>query len=404
MCMFSGNVRFVGATRIFARREAGRQLLAYAMSVEMDGALAMVLPLPVPPAPAEDAVEFVDLKGYADFFDDLAKAFPVAVAAGFSQSLSREAPAERTLVVHDVGDFVASFVPTRKDFARLDPRFRLPEHVFDRLPQYTDFGFAVFQLKPSRNRQDVHPMAFSFPSRDEGIFFPTVHVHDGRVESQASFDHTLYCQADGMIGATLGWERSANRLGASVDVAKSRGLVDGDAIGFKEALFGPLTNDDVWLRAPEGIGMHELRGAGECFEFRIGASYAYTFGVLPESAERWRRTARHDLGRVARALREGLPALVSARRERWRLAPITPGMPEHFMNGDRFWSGTDYMSGQPGPPRGVRGVVTFSPFTKRVHAQTVRLGFDATPDDGVVSDIGVALKEILDNALRFERS
>src|SRR5678816_3478262 len=195
MCMFSRNVRFVGGTKIFAKRSGARQSLAYAMSVEMDEALAMVLPLPVPPSPPEDAVEFVDLKGYPKLFDDLANAFPVAAVAGaYSQSLSREPPVKRALVVHDVGDFVASFVPTRKDFARLDARFRLDDGVFDRLPQYADWGFAVFQLKASKNRQDVHPMAFSFPSREDGIFFPTVHVHHGQVEPEANFDHMLYCQ------------------------------------------------------------------------------------------------------------------------------------------------------------------------------------------------------------------
>jgi hypothetical protein len=397
--MFSRNVRFVGGTKIFARRDGARQSLAYSMSVEMDEALAMVLPLPVPPSPPEDAIEFVDLKGYANLFGDFEKAFPVAVAGAFSQSLSRGAPVQRALVVHDVGDFVASFVPSRKDFGRLDARFRLDDGVFDRLPQYADWGFAVFQLKPSKKRQDIHPMAFSFPVREEGsIFFPTVHVHHGRVEPEANFSHMLYAQAGGVLGATLDWTRSAGTLGQYVDAPRTRGLVDGDAIAFQKPLFGTITNDDVWLRAPEGIEMHELRGSGECFEFAMGAMYAFAIGKLPENMERWRDTGRHRLGHVARALREGLPALVSARRDRWALAPITPDMPEHFMNGDKFWSGTSYMNGKANPPRGGRGVVTFSPFTARVHTQTVRLGFAAIPDDGVVSDINVALKEILDHA------
>ncbi|HEY2369307.1 MAG TPA: hypothetical protein VGH87_23075, partial [Polyangiaceae bacterium] len=263
-------MRFVGGTRIFARRDGARQSLAYAMSVEMDEALAMVLPLPVPPFAREDAVEFVDLKGYANFFDDLAKAFPMPVAAALSQGLSRDAPAPRALVVHDVGDFVASFVPRRKDFARLDERFRLDDGVFDRLPQYADWGFAVFQLKPSKKKQDVHPMAFSFPMREEGVFFPTVHVHDGRVLPEAHFDHMLYCQADGVLGATLGWSRSTFRLGALVDATRARGLIDADAMGFQQPLFGSLANEDMWLRAPEGVTMDDLHGSGECFEFLIG--------------------------------------------------------------------------------------------------------------------------------------
>jgi hypothetical protein len=397
--MFSRNVRFVGGTKIFARHDGTRQSLAYSMSVEMDEALAMVLPLPVPPSPREDAVEFVDLKGYPKLFDDLANAFPVAFAGAYSQSASRGGPpVQRALVVHDVGDFVASFVPARRDFSRLDARFRLADDVFDRLPQYTDWGFAVFQLKASKKRQDVHPMAFSFPSRDAGLFFPTLHVHHGQVEPTANFDHMLYCQADGVLGATLAWSRSPKPLGENVDAKRAKGLVDGDAGGFQQALFGGITNDDVWLRAPEGLTIDDLRGSGDCFDFAIGAMFAHAHGKLPDNMERWRETARHRLGHVARALREGLPALVESRRAAWKLAPITPDMPAHFMNGPQLWSGTDYMHGRPNPQRGVRGVVTFSPFTDRVHTQTVRLGFDAIPDDDTVVRIVAALKEILDHA------
>jgi len=396
MCMFSRNVRFVGGTKIFARRNGPRQSLAYSMSVEMDEALAMVLPLPVPPSPQEDAVEFVDLKGYPKLFDDLANAFPMPIAGAYSQALSRGPVTRAPLVVHDVGDFVASFVPTRKDFSRLDARFRLDETVFDQLQQYADWGFAVFQLKASKKRQDVHPMALSFPSRDEGIFFPTVHVHHGRALPEASFDHMLYCQADGLLGATLDWGRSPAALGKHVDASRARGLVDGEAIGFQRALFGSLTNDDVWLRAPEGLTMDDLHGSGECFDFTIGAMFAHAYGKLPENMERWRHTGQHRLGHVARALREGLPALVTSRRAAWKLAPITPDLPAFFMNGPQLWSGTTYLNGSPNAPRGSRGVVTFSPFTDRVHTQTVKLGFSAIPDDDVVSEIGIALRQILD--------
>jgi len=47
MCMFSREVRFVGATKILARAlPGGGQVLAYSMAVEAQSDLAMVLPLP----------------------------------------------------------------------------------------------------------------------------------------------------------------------------------------------------------------------------------------------------------------------------------------------------------------------------------------------------------------------
>ena len=84
-------------------------------------------------------------------------------------------------------------MPSLKDFDRLDPGFRLPEATWNQLPDYGDYGFAVFQLQAGRHQ--THPMAFEFPRRDSSqLFFPTVHVHDGHVHPEAGFDHSLYCQ------------------------------------------------------------------------------------------------------------------------------------------------------------------------------------------------------------------
>jgi hypothetical protein len=105
----------------------------------------------------------------------------------------RFAPPVPRLKVHEVGSFVASFVPHRDDFHRLEPRFRMPDAVWDALPDARDFGFAVFQLKPGTHQ--IHPMAMRFRTRfPSRLFFPTVHVHDGRVHATAKFDHALYYQ------------------------------------------------------------------------------------------------------------------------------------------------------------------------------------------------------------------
>jgi hypothetical protein len=188
MCCFSGRVAHVGGTNIFARRMGARQALVYSMNVELDDAVAMVLPLPVARA-AEDALAFVDLSGYASFFKDLAAAFPQPQSRGAPGLLAaRGAPAK--LQVHDVGDFIASFAPSPADLERLDERFRISPALFAARPEYRDWGFAVFQLKPRRRSfwrrregaQTIHPMAFTFESRQpDALFFPMVHVHDGTV-------------------------------------------------------------------------------------------------------------------------------------------------------------------------------------------------------------------------------
>jgi hypothetical protein len=228
MCCFSGPVTAVGDTRIFARATEGdRQLLVYAMKVALSGEVAMVLPIPTPPRAPEDAVRWVDLSSCPGFFTDLETLFPQPQSFGPGPIPGGIPMAARApLLVADVGDFEASFVPTIADFDRLDPRFRLPPSVFGALPQYADWGFAVFKLRahgppPSvftRARQALlggaprppepfHPMAFELPRRDPStLFFPTVHVHDGAVHPRAHFDHALYAQAPAApAGWTEGW-------------------------------------------------------------------------------------------------------------------------------------------------------------------------------------------------------
>jgi hypothetical protein len=151
MCIFTGRVAYVGGTKIFARltaNEAGEivQYLIYSMSVSTNSELAMILPLPVS-SQTEDALDFIPLNGYPEFFEDMENGFPTPIGA-FGESVVCDVGSTRgKLAVQAVGDFVASFVPTLTDFDRLDDRFRLPTATWNELPQYRDWGFAVFQLK-----------------------------------------------------------------------------------------------------------------------------------------------------------------------------------------------------------------------------------------------------------------
>jgi hypothetical protein len=248
MCCFSRAVQSVSGTSIFARAIDGvRQALVYEMSLAADGDLAMVLPIPVPAGSPEDAVQFVSLQGYPSFFRDLERAFPMELMARFApQGFGPPAVRPAPLVVHDVGDFDASFVPTAGDFVRLDPRFRLPEEALRALTHYRDWGFAVFKLKvPSQSKSRFHPMAFTFPRRDPGrLFFPTLHIHDGKVHSRAHFDHALYAQ---WARAPVGFQASAQAAGAVVDEERARGLVEPMALLHRLEIRGVVENRDVWV-------------------------------------------------------------------------------------------------------------------------------------------------------------
>jgi hypothetical protein len=243
MCCFSGPVQSVAGTRVFARATAGgKQALAYQMTLSAAEDVAMILPLPVPQGVGDGAVRFINLEAYGTFFEDLWKGVhPVTRSAGLMPSNAKAA-----LEVVQVGSFEASFVPTVKDFGRLDPRFRLPAATWDALPEYKSYGFAVFKLR--RESHTFHPMAFEFPRSDVSkLFFPTVHVHDGQVHPKAPFDHTLYCQLPAAARAAPAWRESAGLAGQFMDVALSNGLVDPDAHCYLQSLQGSLPNRDTWV-------------------------------------------------------------------------------------------------------------------------------------------------------------
>jgi hypothetical protein len=200
------------------------------------------------------------------------------MARGGTRSLSAQ-PAN--LVVHDVGDFEASFVPSRADLSRLDPRFRLPDAALDALPVGDDWGFAVFKLKhtapapppaaepgfferllgkptppaPPPMPKRFHPMAFRFPRRDPGrLFLPTLHVHDGAVHGTATFDHTLYVQQlhAPASAEAADWVAQERVVSAVVDVARTAGLLVADEDVWKTRLRGRLPNRDTWVAASAG--------------------------------------------------------------------------------------------------------------------------------------------------------
>jgi hypothetical protein len=244
MCCFSRAVEKVADTNIFARSSKdGRQFLVYSMMLSAKEDLAMILPIPVPKAPKEDAVKFINLEKYQDFFKELFAGFPVKKALGNGRG-SKDKSDEPKLKVVEVGSYEASFVPTVKDFSRLDERFRLPADVWDKLPQYKEFGFTVFKLKKGASK--VHPMAFEFPrAKPKQLFFPTVHIHDGKVHDKADFDHALYCQMTGGEEYQDGWEESPQPANLFMKIDKAQGILEPNAHVYRKMLRGKLKNEDI---------------------------------------------------------------------------------------------------------------------------------------------------------------
>jgi len=257
MCIFSGHVTDVSSTAIFARpTDDDRQLVVYRMNVSAGEDVVMVLPLPVVPGSGEGAVRFIDLSAWPKLFEEIDQAFPPPSTAYGSGQFLLGGGSRSRLAVHEVGGFEASYVPTRDDFQRLDPRFRLADGVWEALPDYREWGFAVFKLGATSRLVGVHPMALEFPRREPGqLFFPTVHVHHGVVEPSARFDHWLYCQDVDPVAlerwywsfhSRRRWESSPLALGAVV-VERVPGIVRPDRPCHRVALHGPYPNRDVLI-------------------------------------------------------------------------------------------------------------------------------------------------------------
>ncbi|GMV15728.1 MAG: hypothetical protein HS104_21135 [Polyangiaceae bacterium] len=304
MCIFSQPVSHVAATKIFARVEGGEQLLAYEMELAALGDVAMVLPLPVEPGHGEAGLRFIDLSGYPGFFDDLRSAFPEPIS-GQAFGASR---AVQHLVVHQVGDFEASFVPSLADFGRLEPRFVVAPEIWQRLPQYRDFGFAVFKLRGEKQgfwqslgfgrrraaeTKKVHPMALAFRTRAPAeLFFPTVHVHSGRVEERAAFDHELYCQAR---RAPAGWFSASKPVG-SHEAGKSQGLLSASAGCFRLVKTGLHENADVIVKPPP-------RGVATRAEHPEALELVVSQPVVGGALTSFDNVVRNVLGRLNEELR-----------------------------------------------------------------------------------------------------
>ncbi|MGC4046534.1 MAG: hypothetical protein QM758_22300 [Armatimonas sp.] len=251
-------VERVSNTNLFARLTEQGQLLVYQMTYLASEPVAMILPIPIALAAKDDAVRFIDLKGYPEFFGHLNEAFPVPRAQHYRGAIpaSVSSRAQPMLRVESVGDFEASFVPSPADFKRLDPRFKLPKETFEKLPEYNDYGFVVFQFKEKGGTP--HPMAFEFPTRlVNTLFYPTVHIHDGEIHEKESFDHTLYLQNGGSHG-----DASAGDAGRYVDVARAQGIVLGEAPLRRVKLAGMLPNTDTLLDTNQNLKRSGWIGAG----------------------------------------------------------------------------------------------------------------------------------------------
>ena len=104
---------------------------------------------------------------------------------------------------------------------------------------------------PESTLREFHPMAFEFPRRDpDTLFFPTVHVHDGRVHAEARFDHSLFWQSDPPCEPPGGESFALSRepTASFMDMARTAGTVEARLPCRAVYLRGPRHNQDMVFR------------------------------------------------------------------------------------------------------------------------------------------------------------
>lgn len=287
MCCFSTKTD-ASATTIFARMvRPGAQVLVYQMRFSAAEPTAMILPLPVALPAAEGSVRWKSLKDYPTFFADLASGFPEPPPSQSPfASKGAVAASAAPIEVHEVGDFIASFVPGARDFDRVDKRFAIPRDVWGRIPAYHDYGFAVFQLKQLSG--SPHPIAFEFETRlRDTVFFPTVHIHDGTVHAEDVFDHMLYLQEgrfDAMVSgydgpdhidSATGLVRSQNKAASFTQAASLAGVVDGGLLVHRMKIAGRHANADTL------VSLVPRAGSLGCARCEVEAGGSARLGAIP---------------------------------------------------------------------------------------------------------------------------
>lgn len=200
MCIISLPVDRVNATKIFScfTENQSRQFVVYSNQVTTPLTNnMMILPVPNP-----NSVEFINFSHYPQFFEDCQKNFvryrPPEYYATRSFSASLDMTERTVLPIFQVGSYIASIVPSVRDFDRLNPRqFPVPPDLHAVLAkQYdADFGFICCRLK--QGTHSYHPFAYAHDIHQGGLMFlPTFHYHShtysGLKDISADWDHVIY--------------------------------------------------------------------------------------------------------------------------------------------------------------------------------------------------------------------
>ena len=184
MCLISDDIESVSNTNILVAPNYNntRQLVVYSNYINnISESNAMVLPIPLP-----QSIQFIDLSGYKNLFDDCAKCFYNPHKSFLNNSFSTksyntkdDSPLPLPLQVFNVGSYQVSIAMNLEQIKNVDskvfilsPTLKQTLETFYYQPYW---GFIICKL--NSGPEMYHPIAYSHQIIDSKIYIPTRHYH-----------------------------------------------------------------------------------------------------------------------------------------------------------------------------------------------------------------------------------
>jgi hypothetical protein len=180
MCLISTPIQKVSKTKILVgpNHNKSRQLTVYSNFVNnISDSNAMVLPVPLP-----NSVQFINLSGYTDLFEDCAECFynPNRLRSlGTFSTNSYNTRDDKPLEVFNVGSYQVSLAKSLEQLNRVDLKvFTLSPGLKQTLEMFyyqPYWGFIICKL--AKGSEEYHPFGYSHDIIDNKIYIPTRHYH-----------------------------------------------------------------------------------------------------------------------------------------------------------------------------------------------------------------------------------
>jgi hypothetical protein len=181
MCLISTEIQKVSKTNILVAPnfDKTRQLTIYSNFVNnISDSNAMVLPVPLP-----NSIQFIDLSGYQNLFEDCAGCFYETSKSqrsyGKLTNSSFNTRDEKPLEVFNVGSYKVSLAKSLEEINRVDTKiFKLSDGLKQTLEIFyyqSYWGFIICKL--AKGEELYHPFGYSHDIIDNKIYIPTRHYH-----------------------------------------------------------------------------------------------------------------------------------------------------------------------------------------------------------------------------------